>query len=109
MVPGADTNEPLTITHRARINELALGAKLPTVYPFREFVDSGGLMSYGPNFLDRFRRAGWQRCARYSNMSHGASFRTPPRAGLWGTRLRVLYFAVARLRIFQSCPKDECC
>jgi ABC-type uncharacterized transport system substrate-binding protein len=27
------------------------------VYPWREFVDSGGLMSYGPNFADLFRRA----------------------------------------------------
>lgn len=50
-------NEPLTVAHRARINELALAAKLPTVYAFREFVDSGGLMSYGPSFLDLFQRA----------------------------------------------------
>jgi putative ABC transport system substrate-binding protein len=31
---------------------------MPTVYAFREFVDSGGLMSYGPHFPDLFRRAG---------------------------------------------------
>jgi putative ABC transport system substrate-binding protein len=51
-------NDPLVIANRARINELAIAAKLPTVYAFREFVDSGGLMSYGPHFPDLFRRAG---------------------------------------------------
>jgi len=51
------TNDPLTVTNRVRINTLALGAKLPTVYAFREFVDAGGLMSYGPIYTDLFRRA----------------------------------------------------
>jgi putative ABC transport system substrate-binding protein len=51
-------NDPLVISERARINELAIAAKLPTVYAFREFVDSGGLMSYGPHFPNLFRRAG---------------------------------------------------
>jgi putative tryptophan/tyrosine transport system substrate-binding protein len=51
-------NDPLVISQRARINELAIAAKLPTVYAVREFVDSGGLMSYGPHFPDLFRRAG---------------------------------------------------
>jgi putative ABC transport system substrate-binding protein len=37
---------------------LALGARLPTMYGYREFVESGGLMSYGPNIPDLFRRAG---------------------------------------------------
>ena len=50
-------NEPLVIGQRARINALALAASLPTVYAFREFADSGGLMSYGPHFPDMFRRA----------------------------------------------------
>jgi putative tryptophan/tyrosine transport system substrate-binding protein len=40
-----------------RINTLALGARLPTMHSFREYVESGGLMSYGPNFPDLFRRA----------------------------------------------------
>ena len=47
----------LVITHRVRINTLALIARLPTIYPVREYVDAGGLMSYGPNFPDQFRRA----------------------------------------------------
>jgi len=50
-------NEPLVIGERASINALALNASLPTVYAFREFVDAGGLMSYGPAFPDMFRRA----------------------------------------------------
>jgi putative ABC transport system substrate-binding protein len=45
------------VTHRARINELALAQRLPTMYAFRESVDSGGLMSYGPSFPDLFRRS----------------------------------------------------
>jgi putative tryptophan/tyrosine transport system substrate-binding protein len=48
--------EPLTYTHRAQINTLAQQARLPTMYAVREFVAAGGLMSYGPNFPDLFRR-----------------------------------------------------
>ena len=44
-------------TNRIRINTLALGARLPTMHGFREFVEAGGLMSYGANFPDLFRRA----------------------------------------------------
>jgi putative ABC transport system substrate-binding protein len=49
--------DPLTLTNRAQINTLAQGARLPTMYSIREFVMAGGLMSYGPNFPDLFRRA----------------------------------------------------
>ena len=49
--------DPLMITNRIRINTLALGARLPTMYGLREYVEAGGLMSYGPNFPDLFRRA----------------------------------------------------
>lgn len=42
---------------RARINTLALGARLPTLYPNREYLQAGGLMSYGPSFPDLFRRS----------------------------------------------------
>jgi putative ABC transport system substrate-binding protein len=47
----------LIFTNRFRINTLALGARLPTMYGSREYIESGGLMSYGPNFPDLFRRA----------------------------------------------------
>ena len=50
-------NDPLVTTHRTNINTLASGARLPTMYNVREFVEAGGLMSYGPSFLDLYRRA----------------------------------------------------
>ncbi len=37
--------------------DLAAKNRLPAVYPAREFVDAGGLMSYGPNLTDMYRRA----------------------------------------------------
>jgi putative ABC transport system substrate-binding protein len=49
--------DPLVNTHRIRINILAVAARLPTIYLFREYVEVGGLMSYGPNEVDQFRRA----------------------------------------------------
>ena len=49
--------EPLVGTNRIRINTLALGARVPTIYGFREYVEAGGLMSYGANVPDLFRRA----------------------------------------------------
>jgi putative tryptophan/tyrosine transport system substrate-binding protein len=50
--------DPLISTNRVRINILAIGERLPTVNSFREYVQAGGLISYGPNFPDLFRRAG---------------------------------------------------
>ena len=49
--------DALVITHRVRINTLALIARLPTMHNNREFVEAAGLMSYGPNLSDLFRRA----------------------------------------------------
>jgi putative ABC transport system substrate-binding protein len=49
--------EPLANTNRARISALALDARLPTMAGFREIVDAGGLISYGANLADQFRRA----------------------------------------------------
>jgi putative tryptophan/tyrosine transport system substrate-binding protein len=51
------TGEPLTGTNRVRIITLALAARLPTMYAFRPYVVSGGLMSYGANQEDEYRRA----------------------------------------------------
>jgi putative ABC transport system substrate-binding protein len=50
--------DPLLNTNRVSLNTSALGARLPTVLPFREHVKAGGLVSYGTNFPDLFRRAG---------------------------------------------------
>ena len=49
--------DAVVFTHRVRINTLALTARLPTIYVVREFIETGGLMSYGPSFPDLFRRA----------------------------------------------------
>ena len=49
--------DPLAFANRVRINTLAAVAHLPTMYGFREHVDTGGLISYGPNFPDLYRRA----------------------------------------------------
>jgi putative tryptophan/tyrosine transport system substrate-binding protein len=49
--------DPLVVTNRVRINTSALGARMPTTYNVKESVEAGGLMSYGPNFSDLFRRA----------------------------------------------------
>ena len=49
--------DPLVLAQRARINTLAVAARLPTIYGPREHVEAGGLMSYGANFPDLFRRA----------------------------------------------------
>jgi putative ABC transport system substrate-binding protein len=45
------------IGQRRRLVDLAAKNRLPAVYQSRESVDAGGLMSYGPNFADLFRRA----------------------------------------------------
>jgi putative tryptophan/tyrosine transport system substrate-binding protein len=44
-------------TNRIRINILAVAARLPTMYASRDYVETGGLMSYGVNFPDLFGRA----------------------------------------------------
>jgi putative ABC transport system substrate-binding protein len=49
-------DDPLTAGHRARLVALAAKYRLPTMYGLREFSDAGGLLSYGPNLLDQYRR-----------------------------------------------------
>jgi putative tryptophan/tyrosine transport system substrate-binding protein len=49
--------DPLVNTNRIRINSLALGAHLPTMHGYRQYVEAGGLMSYGPSTVDAYRRA----------------------------------------------------
>jgi putative ABC transport system substrate-binding protein len=49
--------DPLLNSRRSEIGTLALAARLPTVHVQREYVDAGGLASYGANFPDLFRRA----------------------------------------------------
>jgi len=49
--------DALVNTNRTRIMTFSLSARLPTIFSTRSFVQAGGLMSYGPNFSDQFRRA----------------------------------------------------
>jgi putative tryptophan/tyrosine transport system substrate-binding protein len=49
--------ETFTIDHRAEITSLAARYRLPAVYPFRFFAELGGLLSYGIDLTDNFRRA----------------------------------------------------
>jgi putative tryptophan/tyrosine transport system substrate-binding protein len=51
------TPNGLAIVHRALIIALAERYRLPAVYPFRFFVSDGGLISYGPEAVDQYRRA----------------------------------------------------
>jgi putative ABC transport system substrate-binding protein len=50
--------DPLVTTNRIQINALALSARLPTIHGIREYVKAGGLISYGTNYADLWRRAG---------------------------------------------------
>jgi putative ABC transport system substrate-binding protein len=50
--------DPLVTTYLSRINTFAISQKLATMYAFEEYVEAGGLMSYGANFPALFRRAG---------------------------------------------------
>ena len=48
---------PVLFVNRIRINILAAGARLPTMHSVREYVDAGGLLSYGPNWPQMWSRA----------------------------------------------------
>jgi putative ABC transport system substrate-binding protein len=50
--------DPLAAINRVRISTLALSAHIPTMHGFRDYVEVGGLMSYGASFTDLWRRAG---------------------------------------------------
>jgi putative tryptophan/tyrosine transport system substrate-binding protein len=57
--PGAliTVEDPLTATYRKRIADIAVDEQLPSLYGLREFVEAGGLISYGANIADLYRRA----------------------------------------------------
>ena len=71
-------NDPFIFTHRRNIIESAAQARLTAIYGFREFVADGGLISYGPNISDGYRRA-----ATY--VEHGPQRRQARRAAGAGT------------------------
>jgi putative ABC transport system substrate-binding protein len=49
-------DDPVIWSHRAQVVALAAQRRLPVMYGLREFVDDGGLMSYGPDRVDHYRR-----------------------------------------------------
>jgi putative ABC transport system substrate-binding protein len=51
------TASPLAVVHRDFIVTLAARHKLPAIYFMHAFVAEGGLISYGPDFVDQYRRA----------------------------------------------------
>ena len=67
--------DALTATNRNRIFIFALAARLPTIIGSREVLESGGLISYGPNFVDLYRRS-----ADYVDSARGKAGRPSGRA-----------------------------
>jgi putative ABC transport system substrate-binding protein len=53
----AVTQQTLAGSNRKQITDLAAKNRLPAIYPRREFVESGGLMSYGPDLIEPYKRA----------------------------------------------------
>ena len=51
------TGEPMILTHQVRLLDLAKRSRLPTISEFRDQAELGGLLTYGPNMNDMFRRA----------------------------------------------------
>ena len=49
-------HDPFMLTYRDRLAELTAKHRVPAIYGFREFVDAGGLMSYGTDFADAYRK-----------------------------------------------------
>ncbi len=49
--------DPLLFSTRERIVQIVTAARIPAIYPFREFTSLGGLMSYGVNIAENYRRA----------------------------------------------------
>ena len=49
-------DDPVLWSHRKQVVALATKRRLPVMYGYREFVDDGGLMSYGPDRVDHYRR-----------------------------------------------------
>jgi len=49
--------DTFTVAHRVEITSLAARYRLPAIYPFRLFAEVGGLLSYGVDLTDNFRRA----------------------------------------------------
>jgi len=49
--------DSLTFFHRARLAKIAMRYHMPTIFNFRQYVEAGGLISYGPNLADMYRQS----------------------------------------------------
>ena len=49
---------PVLFSHRGQVTALAARYRLPVIYPSRDYIEAGGLITYGPDFSVMFRRAG---------------------------------------------------
>jgi len=49
--------DPLVVSRKAQLVELTAARHIPTIYGLREFIEAGGLMSYGPSLIDLWRRS----------------------------------------------------
>ena len=78
------TTSALAQIHRDLVIALAARHHLPAIYPYRLFVASGGLMSYGPNIVDDYRRA----ASYVDRILKGEKPRRLPRAGTRKVRAR---------------------
>jgi putative tryptophan/tyrosine transport system substrate-binding protein len=58
--------DPLVVSRKAQLVELTAARHIPTIYGLREFIEAGGLMSYGPSLIDLWRRSAayWTRFSR---------------------------------------------
>ena len=49
--------DPVLFSHRGQVTALAARHRLPAIYPSRDYIEAGGLITYGPDFAVMFRRA----------------------------------------------------
>ena len=71
-------SNPLSLAYRTRIGNLAEKSNLPTIYLYRAHVDAGGLVSYGPDLPDMFRRCGGLRWSDFGpHQAYRPSHRAP--------------------------------
>jgi ABC-type uncharacterized transport system substrate-binding protein len=59
-------SDSFTTFHRARLAELAAGHRLPALYGHRQYIEAGGLMSYGPSISDAYRQGALTSSMRFS-------------------------------------------
>jgi len=75
-------SDAFAVSNRVRINTFALAVRIPTMHANREYIETGGLISYGTNYPDLFRRAvtmSTKSCAARS----AATFRSSNRRSSW--------------------------